>query len=92
MSTTIWKFPLKIVDDQPIEVPVGAKLLYAQIQFGECCLWALCDPSAPRETRRIAIYRTGHEIPNDPGEYLATFQMRDGELVFHVFEAPKAPQ
>ena len=29
---------------------------------------------------------TGNPMPDEPGEYIATFQMHGGALVFHAFE------
>lgn len=85
----IWKWKLYPLDHQAIEMPAGAKLLDVQVQGAEVCLWALCDPDAPLELREIVTYGTGHSLPDDPGEYVATFQLEDGVLVFHVFETPK---
>ena len=82
----IWKWPLEDVTTQEILAPQGAKFLDAQVQGGVVCLWGLCDERAPKEPRTIWIYGTGAKIPDEPGEYIATFQMYDGALVFHVFE------
>jgi hypothetical protein len=57
-----------------------------QMQGKECCIWALCDENAPKEPRHIAIYGTGNPVPDEAGEYVATFQTYNGELVFHAFE------
>ena len=67
-------------------MPVGAKLLDAQMQNGACCVWALCDQFNQYEERRIGMHGTGNQMPDDPGEYVATFQTYDGALVFHVFD------
>lgn len=81
----IWKYTLAITDVQKLSVPPGAKFLDVQMQEGVPQLWALVDEkNYDAVTRTIAIYGTGHPMPNLPGEYIATFQM--GELVFHVFE------
>ena len=82
---SIWKFPLQ--PDASIEIPKGAQLLTVQAQRDEPQLWAMVDPSAPKETRRFKTFGTGHEITEDPGAYVATFQMHGGSLVFHVFES-----
>lgn len=82
----IWKWKLAATDVQTIEVPAGAKLLDVQAQGGLPNLWALCDENAPSTPRRIAIYGTGNPMPDEPGEYIATFQMHGGALVFHAFE------
>ena len=82
----IWKFEIKVTDRQIVPMPAGAKLLDVQMQRGVCCIWAMCEPRAPSEPRHIAIYGTGEPVPDEPGEYVATFQMVDEALVFHVFE------
>lgn len=68
-----------------IHMPQGAKLLSVQVQRGEPMLWALIDESEPIVNRKIRSYGTGHTTPDDPGQFVGTFQMDDG-LVFHVFD------
>lgn len=82
----IWKWELEITDQQTVHMPAGAKLLDVQMQNGECCLWALCEQTGLEEPRRIGIYGTGNPMPDAPGEYVTTFQMHNGALVFHVFD------
>ncbi len=82
----IWKWTLKMVDNQVVNMPIGAKVLTVQMQNGEPQVWALCDEANPTEPRQIAIYGTGNPLPLEPGEYIATFQMHDGALVWHAFE------
>jgi len=82
----IWKWMLDIQDRQTMMMPRGAKLLGIQIQNATPCLWALCEPLAPKEPRCIAIYGTGHLIVENPGEYIGTFQVSGGAFVFHAFE------
>jgi len=82
----IWKCKLKVTDEQVVELPDGAKFLDVQMQGEDCCIWTLCDETAPPKSRGIAIYGTGNPMPEYPGEYIATFQMAGGALVFHVFE------
>jgi len=83
---TIWKFPIKIEDSQTIVMmPVGAKILCVQAQYGEPQVWAIVDPSATIEKRLLHVFRTGQQDIN-PGRYIGTFQIHQGQLVFHVFE------
>ncbi len=83
----IWKWTLQLIDLQTIKMPIGAKMLTVQIQYGNPQLWALCDPEEPTEGRHIAIYGTGNPVPDIVGQqYIATFQLCNGELIFHVFE------
>ena len=68
-------------------MPKGAKILSIQMQGENCCMWVLCNEKASKERRRIAIYGTGHPIPNNHlGIFIDTFQVRNGQLVFHAFE------
>lgn len=83
----VWKFPLKVTDVQEIEIPYAAELLDAQIQKDQLCLWALCNVNNDSVKRKIFIKGTGHKIDfSEVGKYVATFQMHDGNLVFHVFD------
>jgi hypothetical protein len=93
----IWKWSLEVTDLQMVMIPAGAKLLDVQVQAGPmqsrfAQLWALCDENAPKEPRYIAIYGTGNPMPGEPGDYIATFQMRGGALVFHAFEVAHAQE
>ena len=83
----IWKWQIDLTD-YPItlEMPADAQILDVQMQNGKCCMWALCDHRRETQSRALAIYGTGAPIPDKPGKYVATFQMNDGEFVFHVFE------
>jgi hypothetical protein len=84
----IWKWELNTAEHQTIYLPDGAKILDVQMQGIGCCLWALCDDSVTTayHPRNIAIYGTGNPLPDEVGEYIATFQAHGGSLVFHVFE------
>lgn len=82
----IWKFD--IGSDALIELPLGAEILSAQIQRGSPVLWAKVDPGESKKVRRLHVAGTGHDLPDDLGEFIDTFQLENG-LVFHLFnEAP----
>lgn len=81
----IWKYPLECQDYVFLDMPVGAKPLTVQVQNGTPCLWAIVDPGEPKRTRGFRIIGTGHPFYGD-AKYIGTFQLHDGELVFHVFE------
>jgi hypothetical protein len=82
---TIYKYTLKAVDDQLIKIPTGAEILTVQTQKGNAMLWAAVDPELPVENRHIRIRRTGDRLTDDL-VYISTYQMKNGELVFHAFE------
>ena len=90
----IWKWTLQVIGRQSITMPPGAKLLTVQLQGDTPQLWALVnDASESREARIIATYPTGAKIPEgDPGQYLGTYQLNGGTLIFHVFEPRKEQQ
>lgn len=83
----IWKFPLHLTDRQCVSMPIGAKILSAQVQHGAVTLWAMCDESRQdKRLRTILVIGTGHPVPDDCGSFLGTVQFSGGGLVFHVFE------
>ena len=83
---TIWQFHLMVIDKQTVMMPEGSIVLCVQMQGGNPCLWALVDPAAAVRERTFRIIATGDEIKDNPGNYVATFQMLGGSFVFHVFE------
>lgn len=83
----IWKYELEVTYQQLIEMPAGAETLCVQLQHGTPCLWARVDPGAEKIKRRIITHGTGHPVPDTTGDYIGTYQMQGGALVFHVFES-----
>lgn len=84
----VWKFSLYPYKTE-IEMPFRAEILTVQTQNDAAYIWALIIPTNKKELRHFEIYGTGHDIPYDMGEerkYINTFQLHDGELVFHLFE------
>jgi hypothetical protein len=60
-----------------------------QEQHGEVVAWFLINANEENRIMKRRIfnfYGTGHEIPDNPGRYLGTFQLKGGMLVFHLFE------
>ena len=83
----IWKWTLTVTDMQSLPIPEGAKLLAVQMQGDVPQLWALVDEKARIVHRKFATYGTGNPMPDgDPGQYVGTYQICGGALVFHVFE------
>jgi hypothetical protein len=82
----VYKYTFEIDDEITIPMPPG-DILSVQVQRGRPCVWALVDPKAPLIERRFRIAGTGHDIDNaDQLTFRGTFQLRDGALVFHLFE------
>jgi hypothetical protein len=86
---TIWKFPAKVQESFELDMPKGARVLCVQNQGpNNPQMWALVDPSAPIERRRFRVAGTGHRMEDDKqfADYIGTYQLHDGDLVFHLFE------
>lgn len=85
---TVWKYPIKTADAFELTMPEDAKLLTVALQFNEPTLWALVDPEARKVQRGFRVAGTGHPMSDAAGlAYVGTYQMADGHLVFHVFDA-----
>ena len=87
---TIWKFELIVADTQTISMPEEARILTVQTQNGSPCIWAMVEENFDMVLRHIRIAGTGHPLPNGydeiMGKYIGTFQLREGSLIFHVFD------
>ena len=86
MAKTVWKYPASFGGSWTQLMPVGAKVLSVQTQGNRLQIWALVDPHAPAETREFATYGTGQPMPDDPGQFIGTYQLDGGGLIFHLFE------
>ena len=69
-----------------ISMPIDSEILSLQMQHGIPCLWVLVDTDKAPCLRQFYIYGTGHEIPSTTQKFIGTFQVSEGNLVFHVFE------
>jgi len=87
---TIYKYDIPPVDSCKVSMPVGAEILTIQAQKDRPCIWALVDPKEEkRDVRVFEVYGTGHSMRCDMGidrNYIGTYQLREGDLVFHLFE------
>lgn len=82
---TVWKFTLAAMDEQIIEWPTINRPLSIQIQHGQPCLWSLVDPDSPRIRVKLRTFGTGHEGIPSGMDYVGSYQISGGMLVFHVF-------
>lgn len=92
--TTIWKFSIPVKDRIKLDMPKGAKILTVQTQYPDASLWAIVDSEVQTEQRYFELYGTGHDMHEPRAgvrQYIGTFQMREGGLVFHLFEIRDRP-
>ncbi len=90
---TIYKY--KIVPDDlgaihfstNIYLPADAKILTVQYQFGEPHIWVMLDTEEPKVSWKFTIIGTGQDMGEylSKEDYIGTFQLDGGALVFHLF-------
>jgi hypothetical protein len=87
MSKTIYKYPLRVTDDQHIQLPSKAVILSVGLDpVGDLCLWALVDQVAKHfDVRRVVICGTGKPCNENRDDYVAS--VVQGPFVWHVFIA-----
>lgn len=88
---TIYKYPIQVITENLLVVSKGAEILTVQVQKGIPYVWALVDKDQEnQETKIIEVFGTGHDIHDlmhgQTRKYIGTFQLHQGELIFHVFE------
>lgn len=84
-SMTVWKFPLETTEEQFITVPLINKPLCVQVQNGMPCIWMAVDSKWKCAKVRVRTFGTGHEDITPDMDYVGTYQLHGGDLVFHVF-------
>ena len=82
---TIWKYNLKLIDEQIVKIPPPTRFLSVAIQDGQIAVWVVVKPDAPPEPVHFTIRGTGHALTGAEGEYVGTVQ--DHGLVWHIFAA-----
>lgn len=86
----VHKYPLEPKPLNEIEMPQGAEILKVDNQMGFPQVWALVNPKAPTEIRKIRCLATGEEYDETKKlSFLDTIQLSGGRLVFHFFEESK---
>lgn len=81
---TIYKYPIRIADEQSVQMPKGAKIIRADTDLdGVPCIWAKVDTNRDPEFRLVFVHGTGHPIPSGR-EYVGSFKHED-RFVWHVF-------
>lgn len=88
MIKTIYKYDLMMLDVQVVQLPIGAEILTIQEQYEEPKLWVLVDPNQGiKESIVIEMLGTGHHFDGSrKRQYINTFQLQGGSLVFHCFK------
>lgn len=84
----IYKYKAPIKNEFVLDLPEFAQVLTVQVQYGEACIWAAVDLSAPVKPRTFHWAGTGEDTPT--GQYVGTVQFNCpnsfNNLVYHLFE------
>lgn len=89
---TIYEYPIYVSDLYTLELPEGAEILNVQLIEGHPCICAMVETepaTTNKEPHLIETFKTGSPIYNADTiqrKYIGTYQLQDGDLVFHVFE------
>lgn len=86
VKKAIWRYTINLTDKWEYELPAGTEILTVQWRHGQLSMWALITPTNPTVRRTIAIYGTGHKLPDSPGTYIGTVQEADSLAVWHIFD------
>lgn len=86
----VYKYVVPQVSDRvTLMMPAGAQPLAVMLQNQQVCIWARVNLwRSPVETV-FRIAGTGHDLEEDVGDHVGSFQLADGALVFHVFQIKK---
>jgi len=86
---TIWKYPLKIQDEQTVEVPYGSQLLSLIEQDDFPVLYVLVNPYAKgKEVWYISLRGTGQLIGEEmlrASIFIGTVSTYNGRLIWHLW-------
>lgn len=93
---TIYKYHIKLGENDMVAMPRGAKILDVQTQDAvnvvgyAAVAWFLVDTDQPAVDYQFDVIGTGHRIPAhiSDQDYLGTFQTSGGAFVWHVFGSP----
>lgn len=84
----IWKYELKSLNEQVINMPKGSVIIAAKSQFNIPVVYAIVDPSEKEtEQRLVTTFGTDHpiDINMTSWTYLDTIMTHNDNLVWHIF-------
>lgn len=101
MSDVVYKYPVELRDTFSVTLPRFCQILTVQVQDGKPFMWIKHTLNTTKIiSRRFRLARTGRPIdePKSPDgqmtgdvsgptrwQYVNSFQLLDGKLIFHLF-------
>lgn len=87
MDSVVYKYDVAIDDEFELDLPSGSHVLTVQMQHDKPRMWVRhpikCGTFAKH---RFRLAGTGHTISGS-WSYVGSFQMHQGAIVLHLFEA-----
>ena len=83
---TIYKYEIPFDDEFKVNLPTGAEIVSVQSQHNTPHMWCIVETTAPTRPTSFILHGTGHPMNGHEGKHLASFQINNGSLVFHLFE------
>lgn len=82
----IYKYKLKITDEQMLTLPKYSEYVNCSMQDGELCVWILVDPDEKEMfTMKVLVIGTGNPIEHDLDYYEYMNTVFDRTFVWHIY-------
>lgn len=87
----IFKYPVPLLNNFIIELPIYSKILHFDTQNNEMFIWVAVEENNPVIDRHFYLIGTGQDFDfrvNSDVErfYIGTVQLNNGKFVWHLFE------
>lgn len=84
----VWKVELAILGDQSFQMPKGSEIIEVREQAEMGCMWFRFDDAQKGnlEARTFSTRGTRWDFDGTEGNYVGSYHLSGGALVFHVFE------
>ena len=83
----IFKYSVDYSDTFDLDLPKHWVFLHVDTQGDEPFMWLLVDPEDEVERHTFYVRSTGQPFTGQEGDYLGTFLLANGTLVFHLFDS-----
>ncbi len=82
----IYKYILKIADEQVLPIAGFQQILDVQSQDGEIVMWVIINPTVSRVTNiEVRIFGTGRPLPVNLSSYAYMGTTQIGPFVWHIY-------
>ena len=89
MAAVVYKYRIETLSPFTVSMSANARVLSAQMNHGTAYMWALTREEDKLIDRVFYLVGTGNQLPDSAihnWKYISTFQMKDGNILAHLFE------